>query len=36
MSKMIEKKFINKELGIELTINIFNNILIFKSILYLL
>ena len=30
---MLEKKFINKELGIELTSFIFNNILIFKSIL---
>ena len=33
MSNMIEKKFINEELGIELTYLIFNNILIFKSIL---
>ena len=33
---MIEKTFKNKNLGIELTISIFNNILIFKSILYLL
>ena len=30
---MIEKTFKNKNLGIELTISIFNNILIFKSIL---
>ena len=31
---MIEKTFKNKNLGIELFITIFNNILIFKSILY--
>ena len=29
---MLEKKFINEELGIELTSSIFINILIFKSI----
>ena len=33
---MIEKTFKNKNLGIELTSSIFNNILIFKSILHLL
>ena len=33
MTNMIEKKIINEELGIELTYFIFNNILIFKSIL---
>ena len=32
---MIEKTFKNKNLGIELTISIFINILIFKSILYI-
>ena len=30
---MMEKTFKNKNLGIELTTSIFNNILIFKSIL---
>ena len=30
MSNMIEKKFMNEELKIELTSYIFNNILIFK------
>ena len=36
MTNMIEKTFKNKNLGIEMTSFIFNNILIFKSILYLL
>ena len=31
---MIEKTFKNKELGIELSLTIFINILFFKSILY--
>ena len=33
MTNMLEKIFKNRELGIELTSSMFNNILIFKSIL---